>query len=253
MPLHEAGFLISRMYFVGSIDLPTPANLHPRLHSGFSIIWVMIKTYRIFGTCVVWAAILTRYVIRLFDGSYGGFASATIGYLSYFTILTNILVGLAFTAPLLSEGNKLRLFFEKPAVRAAIALYITVVMAVYWAVLAPIHNPVGISAITNVGLHLIVPILYILDWVLFSKKDKMSFKRIPYWILYPVAYGIYTIIRGSVTGDYPYPFMNVTELGMGRVFINMLGFAGFYAVGAAVFIALGRRLGNPKIAEEYAA
>ena len=119
-------------------------------------------------------------------------------------------------------------------------------MVVYWALLASIHNPVGLSAIANVGLHLIVPIIYILDWVLFAAKDKMSFKHIPFWILYPISYGIYTIIRGAITGTYPYPFLNVTELGTAQVFVNMLGFTVFYALGAAAFIALGRRLGKSK-------
>ena len=206
----------------------------------------METIFRSLGACLAWVSILTQYVILIHEGSFGGFVSSTIAYLSYFTILTNILVGLAFTAPLLSADNKFRQFFERQAVRAAIALYITVVMLVYWSLLASIHNPEGLSAIANVGLHLIVPVLYIFDWVLFSKKDNMSFKRIPFWILYPLGYGIYTIIRGAVTGVYPYPFMNVTELGIGRVFINMLGFTAFYAIGAAVFIALGRRLGNPR-------
>jgi len=191
-------------------------------------------------------SILVQYVILIQEGAFGGFVSSTITYLSYFTILTNILVGLAFTAPLLSAENKLRHFFNRQAVRAAIALYITVVMVVYWALLASIHNPVGLSAVANVGLHLVVPIWYILDWLFFAAKDKMSFKRIPFWILYPLGYGIYTIIRGAITGVYPYPFMNVTELGMGQVFINMLGFTAFYALGAAAFIALGRWLGKPK-------
>ena len=194
------------------------------------------------GACIAWTSIIGQYVILLKSGSVGGFVSTTISYLSYFTILTNILVGLAFIMPSLRPKSRLGKFFETPAVRAAIALYITVVMVVYWALLARIHNPVGLSAVANVGLHLIVPLLYIFDWLLFAPKDKMSFKRIPYWIIYPLIYGIYTIIRGGVTGVYPYPFMNVAELGIGAVFVNMLGFTAFYAVGSAGFIALGRRL-----------
>lgn len=204
----------------------------------------MKTSYRIIGALITWASIIIQYAILLKEGSFGGFASTTITYLSYFTILTNILVGLAFTTPFLKSENRLRRFFEKPAIRAAIALYITVVMVVYWALLAKIHHPVGLSAITNYGLHLVVPLLYIFNWVFFASKDRMSFKRIPFWIIYPLGYGIYTIIRGGITGEYPYPFMNVAELGMGAVFINMLGFTAFYAVGSAAFIALGRWLGK---------
>jgi len=208
----------------------------------------MIKPYRIFAACLTWTCIIVQYLTRFFDGSGSEFLPSTINFLSYFTVLTNIMVALAFTAPLLAPESKLRRFFDQQAVRAGITLYITVVMVVYWAVLAKIHHPEGVSAVTNIGMHLIIPLLYILDWILFAPKGQMSFKRIPYWILFPFLYGIYTIIRGAFTGAYPYPFMNVAELGMGPVFINMLGFTAFYAIGATSFIAIGRQLGKSNAA-----
>lgn len=193
-----------------------------------------------------------QYILLVQSGDFGGLAAATLSYVSYFTILTNILVGLAFSTPFLAPENKLRLFFERQAVRAAIALYILVVMVVYWAVLAQIHHPVGLSAVANMGLHLVVPVIYIIDWLVFAPKGSMSFKRIPYWVSYPFAYGIYTIIRGAVTGGYPYPFLNVTELGLGGVIVNMLGFTSFYAGGAAAFIALGLLLSKRELVSETA-
>jgi energy-converting hydrogenase Eha subunit A len=198
--------------------------------------------FRFLAALLTWVAIMTQYILLVQSGSFGGFVTSTLTYLGYFTILTNILVGLALSTPFLAPDNKLRLFFERPAVRAAIALYILVVMVVYWALLAQIHNPVGLSALANYGLHLIVPVLYILDWLVFAPKGNMSFKHIPYWILYPMAYGGFNIIRGMLSGFYPYPFINVDELGMGAVIVNMIGFTSIYAIGAAVFIGLGRLL-----------
>jgi len=200
----------------------------------------MKNSYRALGAVLTWLAIIVQYVVLVQSGDFGGLAASTFAYLGYFTILTNILVGLAFTSPFFKPENRLRQFFQQQAVRAALALYILVVMVVYWAALAAIHNPVGISAVANYGLHLVIPILYILDWLVFAPKGNMSWKRIPYWVAYPMAYGVFTMIRGTVTGTYPYPFLNVTELGAMQVFINMLGFTGFYAVGAAAFIGLGR-------------
>jgi len=208
---------------------------------------VMKRNFRLICALITWAALIIQYVVMVMDGEHGGFAATTIVYISYFTILTNILAALALTAPFLSSGSKLKAFFERKAVRAAIALYILVVMVVYWAVLAKDHNPEGISAIINVFLHLIVPLLYIFDWLVFTPKDGMSLRRIPWWVAYPMAYGIYTILRGAITGVYPYPFLNVAELGGLPVFLNMLGFTAFYAIGAAAFIGFGRVL--PKVTE----
>lgn len=202
----------------------------------------MKTPYRALGALLTWTAILVQYVVLLEEGTFGGFAHTTFTYLGYFTILTNILVGFAFTTPFLAPENKLRQIFERQAVRAAIALYILVVMVVYWSALASIHHPVGISAIANYGLHLVIPVLYLLDWLLFAPKGSMAWRSIPFWVAYPFIYGIYTMIRGAVTGVYPYPFLNVTELGIGQVVVNMSGFTVFYAIGAAVFIGVGRVL-----------
>ena len=173
------------------------------------------------------------------SGEFGSFGAATLTYLGYFTVLTNILAGIAFATPLLNSGNKLREFFDRQAVRAAIALYILIVMVVYWALLASIHNPTGISAIANIGRHLVIPILFICDWLFFSAKGNMSYKHLPYWTIYPVLYGVFNIVRGLMTGFYPYPFLNVDELGYGGVFINMLGFMSIYIFGGAAFITIG--------------
>lgn len=210
----------------------------------------MKTSYRLIGAVMTWLSILLQYGVLFSEGRYDGLATMTIGYLSYFTILTNILVGLAFTAPLLSPNSKLHRFFTRQAVRAAIALYITVVMVVYWSLLSGLDRNAGLGVVTNILLHLLIPLMYLIDWLCFAQKDRMSFRHIPYWIIYPLLYGIYTIIRGAITGTYPYPFLNVTELGGWSVFVNMLGFTAFYAVGSAGFIALGRRLGKTKVAAE---
>ncbi len=192
------------------------------------------------GLC--WITLITQYILLVQGGEYGGLGASTLAYFGFFTILTNILAALAFTAPFLSETNRIRRFFTIQEVRAAIALYILVVMVVYYALLAEIHNPVGLNAITNIGLHFLIPVLYIFDWLVFADKDRLSYRTLPWWVAYPVAYGLFNIVRGMATGFYPYPFINVTELGWMSVFLNMIGFTLVYLVGGALFITLGRAL-----------
>jgi len=211
----------------------------------------MKTPFRLFCAVLTWVTVIGQYVIMAGSGEYGGIGAATLTYLGYFTVLTNILAGLAFTAQLLKPGNRLRRFFERPAVRAAIALYILVVMVVYWALLASIHNPTGWSAVFNVGLHLVIPVLFIIDWLIFSPKDNMSYKHLPYWTIYPVLYGLFNIVRGLMTGFYPYPFLDVSKLGYGKVFVNMFGFMSIYLIGGAVFITIGWYLSRHDIAETF--
>jgi len=207
----------------------------------------MKTVFRLFCAILTWVTIIGQYIIMARSGDFGSIGAATLTYLGYFTVLTNILAALAFTTPFLKPGNTLRQFFDRQAVRAAIALYILVVMVVYWALLASIHDPTGWSAIFNVGLHLVIPVLFIFDWIIFSPKGNMSYKHLPYWTIYPVAYGLFNIARGLITGFYPYPFLDVSKLGYGNVFVNMLGFMSIYLIGGAAFITIGWYLSRNRI------
>jgi len=201
--------------------------------------------FRVIGAAIAWATLIAQYFLAVTEGGHANLFAATISYFSYFTILTNFLVALAFTAPLLAPTTKLHQFFTKPAVRAAIALYITFVAVVYHTMLRNLWDPQGLQLVTDIALHTVIPILYLLDWIFFAPKRPMRFVHIPYWVVYPMIYGFYTILRGALSGIYPYPFLNVTELGLGGVFINMAGFMALYALGGAGFIALGRLLSKP--------
>jgi hypothetical protein len=212
----------------------------------------MKTIYRTFGAALAWAVLAIQYVLMITNGEHASIGAATISYVGYFTILTNFLVAFALTAPMLSTTSRARLFFERPAVRAAIALYISVVAVVYHLLLAHLWDPLGWQKFTDICLHTLLPILYLFDWLVFAKKRPMRYARIPYWVIYPAAYGLFIILKGAITGTYPYPFLNVTELGLTGVMINMFGFTALYAVGAAVFITLGRFLSRETVVGEHA-
>ncbi len=206
----------------------------------------MKNTYRKLCAVLAWAVIILQYIVMVRGGEFGGIAASTLSYVGYFTILTNILAALAFSIPFYKAESAVFRFFNKQSVRAAIALYILVVAVVYYALLAKIHDPQGLSVYLNFNLHFLLPVLYILDWLIFADKGAMSFKHLPLWVAYPVVYGLFTILRGALTGVYPYPFLNITELGFGGVLINMIGFAFIYAIGGTLFILLGRKM-TPKL------
>jgi hypothetical protein len=57
-------------------------------------------------------------------------------------------------------------------------------------------------------------------------------------------YGVTSIIRGLLTNVYPYPFLNVAELGIGNVLFNMLGLVAVFAVVGPLFIAVADLISN---------
>ena len=61
------------------------------------------------------------------------------------------------------------------------------------------------------------------------------------WLVYPVAYLVYTMVRGRIVGTYPYPFLNVSTLGYLQALANaMVLLVVFLGIGALI-IAISRR------------
>lgn len=163
---------------------------------------------------------------------------------SYFTILSNILVAVGLTCATLIPHTKLGKYFSSISVESAIALYIFIVGLVYNLVLRGIWEPKGWQLVADNLLHVIIPALYMLYWLAFMPKGALNWKDGIVWAYFPLAYLIYSLIRGHLMGWYPYPFLNVTKLGYQKVFINSgLMVVAFVVVGF-LLIAFNKFLGK---------
>ncbi len=198
----------------------------------------MKKNYRIMCALIAWVVLSLRFIDMLIIGEYSSIAETLFVYLGYFTVWANVLIALAFTAPLLNPDKKLADFFMRPAVRAALATYILMVSVVYHMLIVPYWNPQGFTWLTATGLNTVMPILYIIDWLFFAEKRPIFYKHLPYWLIFPAVYGVTSIIRGLFTNVYPYPFLNVAELGIGDVLFNMCGLVAVFAVVGPIFITV---------------
>ena len=90
------------------------------------------------------------------------------------------------------------------------------------------------------------PILVPLFWLAFTRKGMLAARDPLLWALYPLAYLVYSLVRGAVEGSYPYPFIDVTRLGWARTSLNaaLIALAFLLAGWALVWMdgRLGRRL-----------
>ena len=204
----------------------------------------MKNNYRILCALIAWAVLSLRFVDMLIIGEYSSVAETLFVYFGYFTVWANILIALALTAPLLNPDRKLANFFKRPAVRAALASYILMVSVVYHMLIVPYWNPQGFTWVTATGLNTVMPILYIIDWLFFAEKRPIFYKNLPYWLIFPAVYGVTSIIRGLLTNVYPYPFLNVTELGIGNVLFNMFGLVAVFAVVGPIFIGVAHLISD---------
>lgn len=106
-------------------------------------------------------------------------------YFFYFTILTNVAIGVWFglAAWMPPRADRWSL------ARLALTLYGLLTFGVYWALLAPNDHPSGLASVTNLGVHGVMPL----------------------------AYTVATVARGDLTGWYPYFFLDEGRLGRAAV------------------------------------
>jgi len=163
-------------------------------------------------------------------------------YFSYFTILTNLMVAIYSTVLWLAPGSRAGQFLARAQTATAIAVYISIVGLIYNGVLRSLWQPEGLQKLLDNLLHLVIPLLFVLYWSIFVPKATLQWKNLYAWLLYPLCYILYILIRGSFSGFYPYPFISVSEIGMTQTLINSVGVAVLFVVVSLIFIGIGKGL-----------
>ena len=186
-----------------------------------------------------WYAVVSQYFLLL-DARVVDIPETTIRFFSYFTILTNILIAIYFTA-IVIQGNSRNRLLSAPGALTAITGYITIVGLIYQIALRHLWQPEGQQWIVDELLHTIIPIAVIFFWYFNESSFPIRFQQIGIWLIYPLAYFIFILIRGSFSGFYPYPFVNVPALGLTRVLINGACLIILYILLSALFIWLHSR------------
>jgi fumarate reductase subunit C len=188
------------------------------------------------GALLVWFALVLQYFLITHDKGSLWF-SETIRFISYFTILSNLLVALSFTA--LWKDPKT--FFARSPVSTAIAVYIVLVGIGYNLLLRQEWNPQGWQRVADELLHSVIPAFYVFYWFIFVPKINIPWKSIGAWSIYPTLYIAYILMRGAWTGFYPYPFVFVTMLGYRQVLINIGGLLIAFIILSVLFIGISRK------------
>lgn len=179
-----------------------------------------------------WFTVILQLVLIIINRQ-ASIVETLIRYFTFFTILSNILVAFVFTAEWL-QSNLLK-FFTKSNTQVAVAVYIFVVGFVYNTILRFIWQPKGWDKVADELLHLVIPIVYILFWYFKFSKQTINYKSIFGWLLFPMIYIIVVMIRGYFSNYYPYPFLNVSDLGIKKVLYNSTYMTLFFVIVSSVF------------------
>ena len=161
-------------------------------------------------------------------------------FFSDFTILTNLLVALTLSWPLLQPASRQGRLLARADVRTGVAASIALVGLIYSLLLRQIWQPQGAQWLADELLHDGVPLLFLLYWFWAVPRIAPRLAQALQWAVYPIAYLVYALLRGAWLGSYPYPFLDVAKLGYGRVALSSIGvFVAFLAI-AFLLMALNQ-------------
>ncbi|MGH3012217.1 MAG: Pr6Pr family membrane protein, partial [Gaiellaceae bacterium] len=156
-------------------------------------------------------------------------------------IQSNILAVVALALAAVVRPHERSFAFE--AFRGAVVLYMGITGVVFALLLSGLQEELQTATPwVDFVVHKLLPAVVVADWLLDPPRHRLSMRLGLAWLAFPLAYVIYTLIRGSFVDWYPYPFLDVSELGYGGVLARCAFLAAAMAAGAVVVVVLGNGL-----------
>ena len=192
--------------------------------------------YKVFFGLLGFSAVVTEIATIVAGGNWN-----PANFFSYFTIESNILAVVTFllSAFFLFAGKKSKSldFF-----RGATTFFMVVTGIVFAVLLSGIEGIVLTAAPwDNIVLHYLIPIAIVIDWIVDGPSAKLSYRKALIWLVFPVTYVVYSLIRGPIVNWYPYPFLNPSNGGYGQVLVTSI----IIMVGGVVLAYVVSRIGPP--------
>ncbi|HEY3613687.1 MAG TPA: Pr6Pr family membrane protein [Gaiellales bacterium] len=146
-------------------------------------------------------------------------------FLSYFTVEANLFAGFVLLLSgfaLTAAGEPAWLAF----LRGAATLYLAITGLVFSLLLAGLEG-VEFTAVPwdNLVLHYVMPAVIVGDWLIAPTRRRIAFRSGLSWLAFPLAYVVYSLIRGHSTHWYPYPFLDPGPRGYTGVIQSSIGIA----------------------------
>lgn len=168
----------------------------------------------------------------------------------YFTNLSNIFVFVFYLVGLiLYFTKKLKKNDTYYIIKGMITMAITITMFVYQIILSGSMNAFVGHEVENAFVHLIVPFLVILDYIIFGKKGNLK-KNYPFiWSFILIVYQLFVIIYSLLGGKFmgssvPYPYMDVSKNGIWTVILNCVLVYVFFVGYGTIVQTLDNKLGK---------
>lgn len=168
-----------------------------------------------------------------------GLVARVYRFFAYFTIQSNIAVAVVSLTLAADPGRDGRIW---RVLRLAALVGITVTGLVHWFLLRPILDLAGWSYATDKMLHLVVPLMVVLGWLVLGPRPRIDARSIGVFLLWPVLWLAATLAQAQLTDWYPYPFLDAEREGVGTVVVACVGITVLVVLLSGVYLVGDRRL-----------
>jgi hypothetical protein len=193
----------------------------------------LIRGYRVVFSVLALAA-LAAQLMQSIDAQ-----RSTVDFFSYFTIQSNLIA----VGVLLWMARKPKTapdVMRQDLIRGAPVLYLSITGIVFAVLLSDL--PLVTVPFANTVLHKLMPVVMVADWVIDPPAGTLAFRQAISWLIYPLGWLLYTMVRGEIIGWYPYPFLNPAVAGgYGGVLFYIMVVLAVALVMAWLLVWVGRR------------
>lgn len=154
----------------------------------------------------------------------------------FFTILTNALVAGSFLV-IAVTGRRLPFGWM-----SMLTMSMLMVAGVYHLVLASAITHLGLRWWTDQSLHTLIPAMVLWFWLMETARNDPRGGQPVVWLAWPALYAAYALLRGALTGRYPYPFLNAQRLEPLELLANIGLLLAAFATLALVLNHVGQRM-----------
>jgi hypothetical protein len=161
---------------------------------------------RLFFSLLVVVALVTQLIIQIRN------SASIINYFSFFTNLSNLIAAVTLIYGSIHVIKRHKHSPKLDAIRGATFVYMVIVGAVFSILLRNVELGSLLPWVNDV-LHYIMPVFIIFDFIYQPPDKKLPKSIIKYWLIFPLIYLIYSLVRGPQAHFYPYPFLNPSHKG----------------------------------------
>lgn len=179
----------------------------------------LARPWHLVTAVVTWLALLLQLVLVIRGGvvldevTPPALGTRLVRFVSYFTVLTNLLVAVTTTTLVLGQ-DRFPTWWRVVRLNAVVG--ITVTGLVHWFLLRPLLDLSGADYLADKLLHVVVPLLAVVGWAVLGPRGQSDRTLLLPSLIYPVGWLAYTLVRGAAADWYPYPFLDVALHGYPR-------------------------------------